>query len=99
MFLMTGRTGTVLHDVRLVQSVMRVTSLALLIDCLESDAIMKPIAQNLLECRRCERAAGHQRLVVALRAVLREFRMRRGNLAGVKKCFVLSAFLENPNRE
>ena len=78
---------------------MRVTSLALLIDCLEGNPVMEPIVQDLLECRRRERAAGHQRLIVALRAILRELRMRHGDFTGIKKCFVLSAFLENPNRE
>src|ERR1051325_806825 len=65
---------------------MFVTSLAFLIDRLERNAPMKPVADDLFESRRRERSAGHQRLIVTLRAVVSEFRVWRGNVAGIEKC-------------
>ena len=57
---MADRAGTVLHHVRLVQSVARVACLALLVDRLKSDAVMESIAYDLLELRRRERSPGYQ---------------------------------------
>jgi len=41
---MTRRAGVVLHHIRLVQRVPRMTRLAFAIDCFEGDAVLKAVA-------------------------------------------------------
>ena len=65
MFLMTNRTGTILHDIRLVKGegplvLFEMASLAILIDRIEGDAVLKSIVQHFLELTRRQSALGEQ---------------------------------------
>ena len=75
MFLMTRGTGTIFDHIRLVHRVLLMALLALAIDRGEIDAAMKPIIQNSFEFRGRYVVAGGGRLVMTLRAILREGRV------------------------
>src|ERR1043166_440367 len=94
MLLMTGRARPILHYVRLVKRMLGVTRLAFAVDRLERHAVSEPVAQHLLEFRWRQRAAGHEGLVVTLRAIVGNARVRRRNFSGVKKSLA-AAHLEN----
>lgn len=92
MFLMTRRTGAVLHHVGFVECVrppilFKVASLTFSVDRLERDAVMKTFAQHCVESRWRQRATADERLIVALRAIVSEPGMTARNLSGVEKCF------------
>jgi len=98
MFLMTRRARAILHDVRLMKVVMRVTGFAFPVDRLEGDPVPETFFDYGAKLFRRERPPGHQRFVVAGRAIVAESRVFRGNFAGAEKVFA-AARLINPNRD
>src|ERR1700736_4899693 len=98
MFLMTRRARAILHDVRLMKGVVRVTGFAFLVDRLEGNAVSETFFDNGAKLFRCERSADRQRFVVAARAVVAKACVFGGNFAGAKKIFA-AARLINPDRD
>ena len=96
MFLVASRTGTILHDICLVQSVMGVTRFAFLVDWIESDPVSESFFHNRAKLLRRERPAGHQRSVMTLGAIVTELGMAAGNFPGAEKSLA-AACLKNPN--
>ena len=100
MFLMTCRTGAVLHHVGLVECVrppilFKVAGLTFSVDRLERDAVMKTFAQHCVESRWRQRASADEGLVVTLRAIVGKPSMTTRNLSGIKKCFATAHLKEH----
>src|ERR1700682_266130 len=98
MFLMARRARTVLHDVRLVKRVARVTGLALLIDRFEWDSVLETFLHDGAKFLWGERSARHQCFVVTARTIITEAGVFRGNFSRAEKSFT-AARLINPNRD
>ena len=98
MFLMTSRTGFVLHHAGLVKGVLLMAGLTLSVDWIEGHAVTKTVAHDRLEFVGRQRPGRHQAFVMALRAVVRESGMAGRYLADVEKGFA-SPFLKKPDGE
>lgn len=77
-----------------MKRMLSVTRLAFAVDRLERHAVSEPVAQHLFEFRWRQRAAGHEGLVVTLRAIVGNARVRHRNFSRVKKSLA-AAHLEN----
>lgn len=71
MFLVTGRAGSILNDVRFVKAVLLVTTLAFAINRFDGDSVVKTIADHF------GKLSANRGAIVALRAIVLELRMRR----------------------
>lgn len=98
MFLVTGGAGTILHDVRFVEGVMRVAGLTFLVDGREGDAVSETFLDNLAKLFRRERATCHQRFVMTRRAIIAERRVFGRNGSGAKESFG-AALAVQPNSD
>src|ERR1700704_3415220 len=105
MLLMARGTGTILHDVRFVEGVhlpaqFEMAVLAFFIDQLTpvgGDTVAETVTDDLLEFLRCQLAAGDERFVMTIVAVVRQRSVIGGKRAGVKK-FLRRSFVRKPNR-
>jgi hypothetical protein len=97
---MTCRTGTDLHDIGFVERVrpailFQVARLTFSVDRIEWNAEPKTFAQHRLEVRSREYAAGNERGIVALRAVVSKPGVTARYLSGIKECFATAHLEQN----
>src|SRR6266446_4865839 len=100
MFLVTDRTGTILHDVWFVKCVgpfvfLEMAGLAIFVDRIKGDAMAKSIAQHFLEFDRGQVAANEELFVVTAGAFADQRRVIGRKFSRVKKSFVPSYVINN----
>ena len=93
MFLMANRTRAILDDVRFVEGERSFVSFemagfAILVDRIKGDALVKPIAQHILEFVSGQLAAGEGDLVVTARTSVDQSGVAGGKRSRVKKSLV-----------
>lgn len=82
MFLVTGRAGAIIHDVRLVETVFLVTDFTLGIDLSGRDSVSKAASQHRPKIPDADVG------IVAFRAIVRKLGVTGRDFAGIKKGFV-----------
>ena len=104
MFLMTNRTGTMLHHVGFVKGERPLVSLgmaglAIFVDRIKGDAVPKSITQDFLEFVRRQAATANQGFVVTARAVVDQRGVTGRKFSRVEESFVPAPLISDDGGE